>query len=540
MAIASMQTSLGSSHHAAHNAQPISQNMRWLILLTALIAIINIFTALGDLPLSRVQEVRVAETAQEMQFKQEYLVPWFNGELRFQKPPLAYWLAIAGYKIFGNTSELALRWLTACMGLGSLTLLFAFVRRHMNVVTACFSVLCMTSCIIPLKMTRVAETDTPLLFFIIAATVLGYEMLHGTAYKSKTAVLFFTAMGFGMLSKGPPGIAIPLGLFLISALSDKKTSALSRLFSPTGWLLLLIVAGSWYAYMYTQQPEALLHTLLKETDDTYIRGDHKQPVYYYLTRGIGYYAPWSLLVIPCGVWLWQQRVALPSLIRYALIWFVLVFVMLSLNANKQAHYSLLLAPPFAILLGYYVQQAAGRYRTGILWFFALTAAACTVWNIHLFTKLPFNAFSTLAGIIVLAAAAYMYKRHEKLPALVLAMSGMTALCITLSAIQKEALPGNALFEQKQIGQQVRHSVYRPLFFYPAILDEILFYTGGPIPELQDASAITQALQNNTAIYIFSTAHDAETLAGSFSTATVVSGKYFHLLKVENNTAGLKP
>ncbi|HQQ63675.1 MAG TPA: glycosyltransferase family 39 protein [Pseudomonadales bacterium] len=505
--------------------------VRWLILATALVAITNLFTALGDLPLSRVQEVRVAETAQEMLGRHEYLTPWFNGELRFQKPPLAYWLAISGYRIFGEVSEFSLRFLTACFGAGSLLLLFRFVRKHADTFTACFSVLCMASCIIPLKMARVAETDTPLLFFIIAAVALGYELLCAEIRRPATGLMFFVAMSLGVLSKGPPGFAIPLGLFLLTAWINRKKRALSQLVSPAGWMLFIVIACSWYAWMYLQHPDALMHTLQKETDDTYISGDHKQPVYYYLTRGIGYYAPWSLLVIPCALWLWQQRATLPSLVRYALLWFLLVFTMLSFNANKQAHYSLLLAPSLAILLGYYLQHADGRHRTGITVFGAITTLACAAWNIHLLARLPFHISYLIAFIIVPLAATGIYKYHGRLPAIVLAASGMAALCITLTAIQKEALPGNALFDQKQLGEQARQAGYRPLFFYPAMLDEILFYAGGPIPELKNTAAITTALQTHAAIYVFATAQDAENLTNNFNPSVITSNKHFRLLKI---------
>ena len=409
-----------------------------LIVATAMIALLNIFTALGDLPISRVQEVRVAETAQDMLARHDFLIPYFHGEIRLQKPPLAYWLAIAGYSVFGETHQWALRFFTACFALGSLFLLFRWIRRHTDVASACFSVACMVSCLIPLKMSRVAETDTPLLFFIIAAAALGYALLHAPAHKRSTSILFFCAMAFGMLSKGPPALAIPLGLLIITALLEKNRGVMSRLFSPTGWLLFLVIAFSWYAFVYHQQPDALLHTLLKETDDTYVTGDHKEPLYYYITRGAGYYAPWSLLVIPCSLWLWQQRKALPSLVQYACTWFVLVFCMLSFNANKQAHYSLLLAPPFAILMGHYLQHATGKHRVGIQGFCAIIAIACTLWATSLLITLPIKIPFILAGIAVLVIAFVIYKKSTLHAALILAMSGLVALSITVHALHKDS------------------------------------------------------------------------------------------------------
>src|SRR4051812_3587053 len=56
---------------------------------------------LDSRPVYKIQEVRIAETAREMQASGDWLVPHYNGELRLQKPPLPYWLTGLSYKIFG-------------------------------------------------------------------------------------------------------------------------------------------------------------------------------------------------------------------------------------------------------------------------------------------------------------------------------------------------------------------------------------------------------------------------------------------------------
>src|SRR6476646_4061631 len=52
----------------------------------------------------RAQEARVLEVAREMvqmASTRAWLIPHLNGELRLQKPPLAYWLAAGSFEIFG-------------------------------------------------------------------------------------------------------------------------------------------------------------------------------------------------------------------------------------------------------------------------------------------------------------------------------------------------------------------------------------------------------------------------------------------------------
>ena len=46
-------------------------------------------------------EAKNAECAREMLISGNYLVPYFNGELRTDKPPLHYFFMVLSYKLFG-------------------------------------------------------------------------------------------------------------------------------------------------------------------------------------------------------------------------------------------------------------------------------------------------------------------------------------------------------------------------------------------------------------------------------------------------------
>ncbi len=426
-------SSTGSSSNAAKSRPHLL-----LLLATTLIVLLNLFTGLGDMPISRIQEARVAGTAQEMLDRHEFLMPYFQGEIRLQKPPLAYWVATAGYLVYGERSHWALRFFTACIGLCSLLVLYRWVARETDGNTACFTVLCMVSSLIPLKMSRVAETDPLLMFALIVAVFLVYQLLFTDKYKPQLVLALYTAMGFGMLSKGPPALAIPLGLLLVTAITQKKLPVLARLLSPAGILVFLLLSCSWYAYVYHVEPDALLRTLSKETDDTYLHGDHYEPFYYYLNHGAGYYAPWSLLVLPCGVWLWQQRQQLPSLIRFTCSWFVLVFCILSFNANKQAHYSLLLAPSFAILMAYYLQHAAGRFRTINTIFCIALAAACTIGSAVMMQRHPVLPVFFFTGTAVIVASVIIFRKSGLQQACMILLAGSVAMATILHGLADDS------------------------------------------------------------------------------------------------------
>src|SRR2546422_7687568 len=55
-----------------------------------------------SLPLIDRDEPRFAEASREMIERADYIVPYFNNQLRLDKPPLAYWAQVASYRIFGQ------------------------------------------------------------------------------------------------------------------------------------------------------------------------------------------------------------------------------------------------------------------------------------------------------------------------------------------------------------------------------------------------------------------------------------------------------
>ncbi|HZL77663.1 MAG TPA: glycosyltransferase family 39 protein, partial [Candidatus Limnocylindrales bacterium] len=54
------------------------------------------------LPLTDRDEARFSEASREMIQRGDFVVPWFNGAWRFDKPVFIYWCQIASYRVFGE------------------------------------------------------------------------------------------------------------------------------------------------------------------------------------------------------------------------------------------------------------------------------------------------------------------------------------------------------------------------------------------------------------------------------------------------------
>src|SRR5580700_7451221 len=80
------------------------------------------------LPLTDRDETRFAEASREMIQRGDYVVPWFNGHWRFDKPILIYWCQSASYRLLG-ANDFAARLPSALFTTGAALLLVRWGRK---------------------------------------------------------------------------------------------------------------------------------------------------------------------------------------------------------------------------------------------------------------------------------------------------------------------------------------------------------------------------------------------------------------------------
>src|SRR5438034_2181311 len=81
-----------------------------------------------SLPLIDRDEPRFAEAAREMRERDDFIVPYFNDQFRFDKPPLTYWFQVASYRVFGE-NDFAARFPTAVAAALVALVLFSWGKR---------------------------------------------------------------------------------------------------------------------------------------------------------------------------------------------------------------------------------------------------------------------------------------------------------------------------------------------------------------------------------------------------------------------------
>lgn len=461
-------------------------------------------------PVDKIQEARIVETSREMLVSQDWLVPHYNGELRLQKPPLTYWTTALSYQVFG-VSEWSSRVPSMLFALASAGVLMMWLNRTLQFTVAMNAVLVMATSFIGLRYFRSAEADATLLFFVLCSCVSGYQWI--TTLRNRFAYCFMLGLGLGFLTKGPAAIAIPLLSVLGFALIHRQWAAFKSLLKPWGLVLFFFTAFAWYAWIYITLPDAASLFFSKQVDETFVSGTHRQPLYWYLLHAIDFFAPWSLLLVPAGVWCYQRPI--PAPIRFALVWLCVVFVLLTGTVNKQTQYALLLLPPIAIVIAYYLSEACGRFYTlNRVLFYLLALSVPIVFGVGVIKSQAMDlSFAWILGWLLLLLTPWAMVRWGQVdiaqrPVIFAASFALFNYLYAEQYIAKDA-------EKSDIKELVHYVASQPipatqLFQYRPENGAISFYAERVIPPLS-AKQLHHQINQSSGIWLFS--KDKPTLEG---------------------------
>jgi len=478
----------------------MKSSLNTLLVILSLLLPALLFT-LGEHSISKIQEVRIAETAREMLVSGDLLVPHYNGELRLQKPPLPYWATLASYKIAGFNAT-AVRLPGVLFGLLTALLLFTWCRRELRLQVAANTALVLAASFIGIRYFRSGEADAMLLFFVSAACMLGYDMFYHSTDATRR-LLFGLALGLGFLAKGPAALAIPLLTLLLLTILEKQPARFKACFSLPGLALLILIGFGWYAWIFWQLPDAAQQFFGHQLDETFVSGTHAKPLWWYLAHVFEFFAPWGILLIPAFWWSYRQYKlsgSLPDSLRFAWSWLFEVFVLLTITINKQTQYALLLAPPVAMIVGHYLAAAEGGFAKlnkvlfGIL---CLAAMAAGVYAMMHVTTATLASFAWLGLLLIPLALKYFLKTQTpSWPVLLVAIVTCMAYLYSESFVAAEP---------RQSAVQVlmsRAAAHTALYQSRPGDGAISFYAGRVVPPISDQD-IAALLQPNREIWLVS-------------------------------------
>src|SRR5215217_1595177 len=138
-------------------------------LVTLFAVVLSLFLWLGHAPLFDVDEGAFSEATLEMFQRGDFLSTYLNGEPRYDKPILVYWLQALGVALLGPT-EWAFRLPSAICASGWAWITYLFVKHHYGNERASLSAVVLATSLGVFIIGRAATADA-LLNLLIAASM---------------------------------------------------------------------------------------------------------------------------------------------------------------------------------------------------------------------------------------------------------------------------------------------------------------------------------------------------------------------------------
>lgn len=366
----------------------LTTGLRPFLLLTALCAFLFLPGLIAISPTDR-DEARFMQATKQMLETGDVVTIRFQEDLRTKKPVGIHWLQYLSVK-YGAGGELTAAWayrLPSALA-AWLTVLGVFVagRRLFDVQAGLLAATLTASTLIMMVEAHLAKTDAVLLLTVVIAQAALLEFYRADQNQPPgfiTVIIFWAAVGLGLLIKGPIICAILFATILMLGLADRDMQWLRGLQPEIGvpialafilpWVLATAAVGNGDV-LVTSLTEDLIPKLLGGAE-----GHGALPGSHLALAPITLW-PASLILLPGLIVAWHQRS--DRRVRYALAWAAATWLMFELVPTKLPHYILPAVPALALAV-------AGAWRPGapfmarwntVVWFLvALILTATLLW-----------------------------------------------------------------------------------------------------------------------------------------------------------------
>ncbi|MBR8827399.1 MAG: glycosyltransferase family 39 protein [Gomphosphaeria aponina SAG 52.96 = DSM 107014] len=356
--------------------------MCWLLLL----AWVAFLFKLGSTGLVDETEPLFAEAARGMAVTGDWITPYFNGETRFDKPPLIYWLMAGGYGVFG-VNEWAVRLPSANSAIALMVFCFFSLQKFtqsenpasierkkwlsgwIGAAIAAFN-------LETLLWARQGVSDM-LLSGCLGCALLCFFWGYAQAGESQKPrgglrnnllsfpnqwyLGFYVLSGLAVLTKGPVGIVLP-SLIILAFLFyvGKFGEVLEEMKILWGLLIFALITIPWYVLVILANGRAYIDSFFGyhnvERFTSVVNG-HDAPWYFYILVVLIGFFPWSiylpLAMTRLGFWrrsFWLNKPRTAQLSLFAFFWFATIFIFFSIAVTKLPSYVLPLMPAAALLV----------------------------------------------------------------------------------------------------------------------------------------------------------------------------------------------
>jgi 4-amino-4-deoxy-L-arabinose transferase-like glycosyltransferase len=321
-------------------------------------------------------EAYYARVPVEMRERGDWLVPYFNGKPRYKKPPLMYWLVAVSQRIFGE-NEVASRLPSLLAVVLTSLLLLWFGLKTSFAETGVWAATIFLLNPMTAGLGNWGAPEATLCLFVTASILFGLLWVRDCSL-SFWLLVSGAAAGLGVLTKGAPGLVLPV--IVLFPLAFWRTWAKHG--SRTSWsqwmnlgaqIVLWLtacsaIAAPWFLLVSIREGETfwqvfLLHEHVRRVAEP-MEG-HRGPLWYYLLVIWLFFLPWSTC-LPHAIAsalksLRQSSAGKNHFVATSMAWWAISVVgLFSLVATKLPHYIFPAFPAIAWLCVYRTEGEASK------------------------------------------------------------------------------------------------------------------------------------------------------------------------------------
>jgi 4-amino-4-deoxy-L-arabinose transferase-like glycosyltransferase len=508
---------------------------------------------LGGPSLYDIDEGKNAEAAHEMWASENYIVPYFNYEMRVDKPALLYWLQAGAYTAFG-LNEFSARLPSALAALLAVLTTYELGRRMLGPAVGLLGGVVLASAIAFSVAAHFANPDA-----LLNACLLLTMFLFWRDYERGGRGWFVwcgMSCGLAVLAKGPVGLVLPAGVTLLFLLWERQLRRLWDVRLLSGLLAFLLVMAPWYVWVGAETKWEWVFRFWIEHNyqrSRFVMENHNGSAFYYLLVLVVGLAPWSVFLGLTGWYscrgLWQRDGAERPALRFLACWIAVYLAFFTLAATKLPNYILPLYPAVALLTARFlahwrqglVQLPAWAVH-GCLACLALTGVVVAAGLVVASGVIPFSflrgrflpgleAWAWLGGLLVLGAIAAWRlvgrgRRGAALGALAVASVLFTAALIGWGSNAVEGHKAARALVQAmpddQLSRDVRVAAYE--YFQPSMV----FYCRREVSCLQSERQALDFLRGPLPSYLFLPARQWEALREKIAGPCRLLGRRYDL------------
>jgi 4-amino-4-deoxy-L-arabinose transferase-like glycosyltransferase len=387
-----------------------------------------LFHILGtwSLPLIDRDEPRFAEASREMIERRDYIAPYFNDQLRLDKPPITYWAQVVSYHIFGE-NDFAARFPSAIAAALTALSIFLWGRRMGGEKLGWWAAIIFTLSLQTFVHAKAAVADMWLVLFVTIAHWAGYELFQRPTLNAKGPtqnqggavsrppwpiwkspfLVFYLSLALGFLAKGPIAWT-PLLTVGVVIMYTRNWQVARRFKFVGGILLMLFIVALWGIPALIQTHGEFFsigigrHVVGRSLTTMEGHGASSLGMYvlllpfYFVTVFVSFF-PWSIKLPWLIRKLWRREKTGFIHLRqgyggqatascdgvlvdtYLLAGIAVVFVIFTLVSTKLPHYTLPAFPLLTLLLAWHwLQGTAAASRRSVFATIAIVTACAWI------------------------------------------------------------------------------------------------------------------------------------------------------------------